>query len=217
MTVVTYWVLIIGIVVFWELSFVLYHRQIHQDSHPPTLTANLPTLHDVLNDWSEQAIVWTKQSDVAQYDPWRRRMILSRHWKQSWDLIAAHIVAHERSHANQSRGWVMLGGFRMIWAVVWGVVAGLGWVLSPGSVIGGIVAQWITDSVGRRRIEWDADQRAISYLTQTMNDTDRSAVITWGQQIAQNHRRALTVEGAGWSGLTLILAAVTHQIWLWTH
>ena len=207
--------LAVGAAEFWGGSLVGYRWQIRRDPPPPRLTAPLPTMTDLLDTGPEHAVKWTGEPRIAHYDPWAGHIVLSRQWTSTWDVVSAHVVAHERCHADQPRWPVRLAGLHMVWAVLWGVGAGWGQMVFPGAFASGVVAQWILDGVFRRRLEYDADQGAVMRVTQGMADPDRAAVIRWGRQLARNHQRALMIDGVGWSGLTLIVAVVTYQIGLW--
>ncbi len=206
-------ILLVGAVDFLGVSLMGYGFFIQHDPEPPPLQGELPHLTDILTPWSASRIQWSTRTYLAHYDPWRRQISLSRHWQTHWDLLAAHVVAHERSHADQRRLWTISGGLTWIEAIFWGIIAGLASYLIPGSDVWGMMAQWLSDGLLRRRVERDADQQAVQRLVRSLDDpVDKNAVKTWGEALARRHHHALMLESVGRSGLTLMVTVSVQWI-----
>lgn len=207
----THWRVLLGIGggIFLGLSWIMSPWIIRRDPDPPQLSGPMPNPINFLDAWPADQVTWTDRPSVAHYDPRNRQITLSRQWGKTSPLVACHVVAHERWHADQPRWRTQLAGWHIGCAISWGIVGGIAAQWWPEAIWGAAVVQWFWDVGVRQRGEWEADAGAVQRITAAWAPScDHRRVEDWGQRLAQRHRLALAFDGVGWSGLTIIIAVL---------
>ena len=195
------------------VQFLALHRvkswMMRHDPDPPHVAEAIPDPQSLLMPWPESHIQWVSTAQIARFDPVSRCITLSRAWTEGSPCVAAHVIAHERSHADQSPLWAWLAGWHILFAVLWGCLSGWLALWWPPVIAIGALAQWLWDFLVRQRLEGDADERAVQRLISVLPfESDQQCVRDWAYRLARRHRWALAIEGLGWSGLTIVMAVM---------